>query len=66
VEVDPEDLALLESLGNGDISVGVMEMLRTLDALPADVRAALEAEVRAQDVEHTDPDEPADDADMGD
>jgi hypothetical protein len=60
VEVDPDDLDLLTMLGNGDASTGLLAMIRTIDALPAHVRSALEAQVRAEEAASDD------DAAMGD
>jgi hypothetical protein len=54
VEIDPEDLALLETLGNGEASAGLRHVARTLEALPADVLARLEAEARAAEAAEDD------------
>jgi hypothetical protein len=60
VTVDPDDLAPLEALGKGDAVASVMAMIRTIEALPADMRSALEAEVRAEETAADDTNDAAD------
>jgi hypothetical protein len=61
VTVADEDLALLQSLGDGDASAGLMAMLPiAVDALPADLRAALEAQVHPEADAPDDTDDAAD------
>jgi hypothetical protein len=63
VTVADEDLALLQSLGNGDASAGLMRMVRAVEALPEDVLARLVDEARAAGADHAE-DHGTDDPDM--
>jgi hypothetical protein len=59
VEIADADLALLESLGNGNAGAGVMRMVNALEALPPDALDRLIAEARAADADTAEDDDDA-------
>jgi hypothetical protein len=50
----PDDLDLLLTHGNGDVSAGLLAIVRTIEQLPEDVRAALVAKVGVADADMDD------------